>query len=621
MSNPNQHKFSAAYNDAAQYVFLKCDGALNYTNFKKIVQERIKNLHPNDSNYKLWMQVSNFENDFEKPKFVNWLHRAKNKFKDTLNSDEIDMNGSENTPDYDDDDDEAEEDIDDDDDVEVESGVEKKIDIEKFYEFDYKWNDPIRYWYTKVFCILGDSQRVINANNIKLIRLADDRYELHLPMMYQWYQHYLSTLSKYVSNETPEDLVRNTVQEKIRQLFGDNKAALEQVKTVHIIKLPFAANPDPKITPSHVSGLGCTIINVSFNKNRETFTTSAIKSDECVYEEDDSAFLQYRSPDRPGTNRPQGGSASRHTNQFSTPPASRGNHYHGSRGHDRHGSFSDMSYETNQEASHRIHPTRNMARDIDLEALEAAFRAKLEMENHRWREDTERKLNDEFVFRDTQRTEFLTGKLSEIDAYKLEKDAMYQRMAEAGQRHFSENMRFSRELSEMKQQGYGKVKPGDRTVESDSFLVSRSRASRNVVDVHDMMLKGAIKTGLRNVSRDEDQEFHDSCASAEEVEEVYTDFLASTNTPHPVNEVCVEMPLLKSRLTGLEHTISKTKRTRNRVPTNHRYNIIRSFEDKDIADSKYVREHAHSDRSEAAATNTTINGTTFNLEDGSFVSL
>lgn len=59
-------------------------------------------------------------------------------------------------------------------------------------------------------------------------------------------------------------------------------------------------------------------------------------------------------------------------------------------------------------------------------------------------------------------------------------------------------------------------------------------------------------------------------------------------------------------------------RTRNCVPTSHRYDIIiRPYQDKDITDSKDTWEHAHSDQSEAAATNTTPNETTFILEDGS----
>jgi len=54
MSNPNKHKFAAAYTDAAQYVFLKSDGALNYSKFKETVEECLKALHPNEPNCKTW---------------------------------------------------------------------------------------------------------------------------------------------------------------------------------------------------------------------------------------------------------------------------------------------------------------------------------------------------------------------------------------------------------------------------------------------------------------------------------------------------------------------------------------------------------------------------------------
>jgi hypothetical protein len=54
MSNPNKHKFVIAYTDAVQYVCLKRDGALNYSNFKQTVDERLKALHTNDPDYKTW---------------------------------------------------------------------------------------------------------------------------------------------------------------------------------------------------------------------------------------------------------------------------------------------------------------------------------------------------------------------------------------------------------------------------------------------------------------------------------------------------------------------------------------------------------------------------------------
>jgi len=251
------------------------------------------------------------------------------------------------------------------------------------------------------------------------------------------------------------------------------------------------------------------------------------------------------------------------------------------------------------------------------------FEAKLAVEQRRLAEDIERKYKHEFDCREYQRNELLQRKMAEIEAEEMEKNARYQRMAQAGQMHFGENMRLSRELSEIKL-GHGKLKPSDRTIESDSFLVSRNRTSRTVVDVRDMMLKKGTVTGHHNVVSGDDEEqeqFHDSASaeSSDEAEEVYTDFVAPTSTSsRPFNEVHVEIPYLNK--TGPEHTIcctSKNKRTRNRVPTKTRYNIMRSMKDKDITFSKNSREHAHSDQSEAAATDTTLNETAFIQEDGS----